>query len=303
MQTQKKALPIISLLAWGIALVGYFGPWIGRPSAALAWNAYDLFDVLRPLPEIETGALTVNLYTLRLPLVGLALGLLLILAEAPRLWRAAGALVGMALALATFPPYPYIVTAWRTPGWNVPFWWGVAALIGAPLLAWLAPALRTVRRWAAPAWFAFTFIPAILTFNRLRPALQTLHAAPVHAGWGLWMCLSGFLLMTVRAWRTKPSERTKPSGQSQEEKVNLELTRIRAIKKKYEHTLLKKANVVSVGIGSDRGDDAVTQEITLVVGVTHNVPLGQLDPKDRIPETLDGVPVQVQVVGEIQTYD
>lgn len=296
MQPKKHTLPIIDLLAWGIALVGYFGPWIGHPSATLAWNAYDLFDVLRPLPEIETGALTVNLYTLRLPLVGLALGLPLILIEARWLWRVAAALVGMALAIATFPPYPYIVTAWRTPGWNVPFWWGVAALIGAPLLAWLAPTLRAVRRWAAPVWFAFTFIPAIVTFNRLRPALQTLHAVPVHAGWGFWMCLSGFLLMAVLTLR-------KRSARREETKVNPELARARAAKKKHEHSLLKKANVVSIGIGNYTRDGEPTQETALIIGVTHKVPLKQLGPKDRIPKTLDGVLVQVREVGEIQRYD
>ncbi len=295
MQAKKFTLPAISLIAWGIALVGYFGPWIAHPSAALAWNAYDLFDVLRPLPEIETGALTVNLYTLRLPLIGLALGLPFILAETRWPWRAAGALMGMALAVATLPPYPYIVTAWHTPGWNIPFWWGIAALIGAPLLAWLAPVLRAARRWIAPAWFAFTLIPGILTFNRLRPALQILHAAPIRAGGGFWMCAGGFLLLALLALR-------RPGIQG-EKKMHPELAKVRAIKKKYEQTLLKKANVVSVGIGEHTQDNDPVQEITVVVGVTHKVPLEQLAARDRIPKTLDGIRVQVQVVGEIHIHD
>ncbi|MBN2007515.1 MAG: hypothetical protein JXA21_29485 [Anaerolineae bacterium] len=296
MKPKERSLPIITLFAWAIALGGYFGPWIGHPSAALAWNAYDLFDMLRPLPEIETGALTVNLFTLRLPLVGLALILPLILAKARWGWRAAGALMGIALAIATFPPYPYIVTAWRTPGWNVPFWWGVATMIGAPVLAFLAPALHKARRWATPAWLAFTLIPGIVTFNRIRPALQTLHAAPIRAGWGVWLCSGGFMLVAILALSKRPAKRG-------EAKMDSELAQARAIKKKYEHTLLKKANVVSIGIGSYTREGESFQEIALIVGVTRKVPPGQLAPKDRIPKTLDGVRVQVQVVGEIQIYD
>ena len=81
------SLALLRGVAWLLALVGYFGPWIGREAAALAWNAYDLFDLLRLLPQIESGALSVNLYTLRLPLVGLAVLLPLLVARAPNVWR------------------------------------------------------------------------------------------------------------------------------------------------------------------------------------------------------------------------
>jgi len=188
------------LVAWGIALVGYFGPWVGRRAAALAWNAYDLFDLLRLLPEIETGALSVNLQALRLPLVGLAVLLPILLVGAPIAWRIGGALAGAGLALATLPPYPEIVSAWHTPGWRIPFWWGVGAMLAAGAAVWFAPRLGRYRPWILLAWLAITGIPAVVTFARLLPALSALHAAPVDPGWGFGVCIGGLSCVALILW-------------------------------------------------------------------------------------------------------
>ncbi len=196
----KRYAQVGLLAAWGIALVGYFGPWVGRRAAALAWNAYDLFDLLRLLPEIETGALSVNLQALRLPLVGLAVLLPVLLADASILWRIGSALVGAGLALATLPPYPEIVSAWHTPGWRVPFWWGVGAMLAAGVAIWIAPRLGRYRAWLLLAWLSITTLPAAATFARLLPALRTLHAAPLVPGWGFWVCMGGLGCVAMLLW-------------------------------------------------------------------------------------------------------
>ncbi len=196
----KRGSQVGLLVTWGIALVGYFGPWVGRRAAALAWNAYDLFDLLRLLPEIETGALSVNLQTLRLPLVGLAVLLPVFLADAPTLWRTGGALVGAGLALATLPPYPEIVSAWHTPGWRIPFWWGIGAMLAAGVAIWAAPRLGRYRPWLLLAWLTVTGLPAAATFARLLPALSTLHATALNPGWGFWVCMSGLGCIALFLW-------------------------------------------------------------------------------------------------------
>lgn len=190
------------LTSWLLALLGYFGPWVGRRAAALAWNAYDLFDLLRLLPEIETGALSVNLQTLRLPLVGLAVLLPMLLAQATLGWRTVGALLGAGMALATLPPYPEIVSAWRTPGWRIPFWWGVGAMLAAGLAVWIAPRLGRYRPWLMLAWVAVTGLPAAATLHRLLPALRALHAAPIQPGWGFWVCMAGLCSLSLLLWVT-----------------------------------------------------------------------------------------------------
>ena len=197
-----NGLQLVLLLSWVAALVSYFSPWVARRpiSAALAWNGYDLFDLLRFLPEIESGALAVNLQALRLPLLGLAVLLPVLLAESGKPVRIAGALFGCLLAILTLPPYPQILDAWRTPGWQVPFWWGVGAMACALFSIRLAPKAGRYRYWWILAVAESTVVPAVVTFTRLLPALRTLHAAPVRPGWGFWGCTMGLIVIGLSSW-------------------------------------------------------------------------------------------------------
>ena len=79
-----------------------------------------------------------------------------------------------------------------------------------------------------------------------------------------------------------------------------ELTRLQVVKAAYEADLMRKANVVGVGIGLRRRKGKPTDEPVIVVSVTHKVPLSQLAPDDVIPQELDGIPVEIQVVGELR---
>ena len=196
------SLQLALLLPWLVALVSYFAPWVARRpmSAALAWNGYDLFDLLRFLPEIESGALAVNLQALRLPLVGLAVLLPILLAESSKPVRIAGALFGCLLVSLTLPPYPQILDAWRTPGWRVPFWWGAGAMACALASIRLAPKAGCYRYWWILAVVELATVPAAVTLTRLLPALRTLHAAPVRPGWGFWGCTVGLVVIGLSTW-------------------------------------------------------------------------------------------------------
>lgn len=55
--------------------------------------------------------------------------------------------------------------------------------------------------------------------------------------------------------------------------------------------LLALPNVVSVGIGERAGQPAI------VVGVTQRVPSEELEPDERIPDTIEGHEVDVQELG------
>jgi hypothetical protein len=78
------------------------------------------------------------------------------------------------------------------------------------------------------------------------------------------------------------------------------LARLYAIKAIYEPDLLRKANVVGVGIGLRQRGGKQTAEPVIVVSVTRKVPLSQLDASDVIPRELEGVPVDVQAVGKLR---
>lgn len=77
--------------------------------------------------------------------------------------------------------------------------------------------------------------------------------------------------------------------------------RIQSVKEAHEPALLAKANVVGVGIGLRQDGKRHTDEVVLVVMVDKKVPRARLAPTDIIPRQLDGVPVDVQAVGNIAT--
>jgi hypothetical protein len=80
----------------------------------------------------------------------------------------------------------------------------------------------------------------------------------------------------------------------------IEVSRIRAVKKKHERRLLRKKNVIGVGIGLRERKGEQIEEMVLTVLVRQKQSSSALLPWDRIPPELDGVPVDVQVVGDVQ---
>ena len=69
--------------------------------------------------------------------------------------------------------------------------------------------------------------------------------------------------------------------------------------RRYESQLMAMANVVGVGIGFRTYQGVRTNEPALVVMVSRKIPPELLSPEERIPAEIDGVPVDVQEVGQI----
>ncbi len=74
------------------------------------------------------------------------------------------------------------------------------------------------------------------------------------------------------------------------------LERARQISRAHSDTLLAKPNVVGVGIGYQKGSQS---ELTLVVMVEQKLPLSALAEDDIVPSEIDGLPVEVRVVGVV----
>ena len=75
--------------------------------------------------------------------------------------------------------------------------------------------------------------------------------------------------------------------------------RILAVKDIHEDDLLSKANVVGVAIGFRQKNGQSTDTLALVVMVSSKVPQSTLSPEDQIPVSIDGIPIDVQEIGEI----
>ena len=76
--------------------------------------------------------------------------------------------------------------------------------------------------------------------------------------------------------------------------------KVAAVKRARQAELLRKANVVGVGVGYRRQRGQPTDTVALVVMVSRKLPREQLAPEDLLPRELDGVPVDVQEVGELR---
>jgi hypothetical protein len=59
---------------------------------------------------------------------------------------------------------------------------------------------------------------------------------------------------------------------------------------------------VGVGVGLRRQGGREIREVAIVVLVERKVPRAQLAPEDLVPSVIDGVPVDIQEVGEIRAY-
>lgn len=75
------------------------------------------------------------------------------------------------------------------------------------------------------------------------------------------------------------------------------LEHARAVSRANADRLLAMANVVGVGVGYRGG---ARQELALVVMVKQKLPRTQLREEDLLPQEIEGIPVEVRVVGELR---
>ncbi|XWX03663.1 hypothetical protein VZO05_14240 [Aggregatilineales bacterium SYSU G02658] len=80
------------------------------------------------------------------------------------------------------------------------------------------------------------------------------------------------------------------------------IDRITRAQDKHTEALLRLPNVIGTALGVKMVNDEPTGDLALVVLVRHKVPLESLKPNERIPATLDGVPVDVQEVGDVLAF-
>lgn len=76
-----------------------------------------------------------------------------------------------------------------------------------------------------------------------------------------------------------------------------QLEHARRVKAAHERDLMKKPNVIGVGVGLRSRNGEFTGEVAIVVSVSHKIPSCALSPEQTIPSELDGVPVDVHTTG------
>ena len=78
--------------------------------------------------------------------------------------------------------------------------------------------------------------------------------------------------------------------------------RAQEVKRAHQKALLSKENVVGVGIGFRNNPDRNVSEVMIVVMVNSKVPKHMLAEADLVPEEIEGIPVDVEAVGEFSPH-
>ena len=80
----------------------------------------------------------------------------------------------------------------------------------------------------------------------------------------------------------------------------LTLEHVQEVKRRHENDLLRKPNVVGVGIGYHQHAGQPTDEICIIVSVKAKVTASPLKREDQIPTSIENVPVDVVATGEFR---
>jgi hypothetical protein len=77
-----------------------------------------------------------------------------------------------------------------------------------------------------------------------------------------------------------------------------EIDNARRVSRVHAEAMLSKANVVGIGVG-----EGSTGGVTLVVMLKQKLPRIELNEEDLVPDEIEGIPVEIRVVGELRAED
>jgi hypothetical protein len=187
-------------IGWVLSGVGFLGPWIADPTAALSLSGVDMAEFVKFLPGVLDGSLTLVRQVFYLPPFAVTVGLALLIhsdrLRYHRLLRALGLLLAIPLSLQLLPP------AWSPASlMTAEFRAQTVALV----ICWLLLAGSWLLR-RLPAWLpssvsaALCLVALLLTIWQLliaKPAIDQVYGRVATGGWGLWLCIAGLAISTV----------------------------------------------------------------------------------------------------------
>lgn len=215
------------LAGLGLALAGYWLPWLSAAPAALRLNGYELSEWVTFLPGVRDGSLPFSRLHFLLPLACLALLLALAasrIAGVPRIYILGGEpdrprpaparprtglgpllpvaglggwallALGLVCALVVLPPYPYILTAYADPEYRVQLFVALFSLIAIFLALYLPDQLKAAAQVVLALAGGLLGLWLLLA---VRPLASDLLGAPWPIGLGWPLMVAGFALL---AW-------------------------------------------------------------------------------------------------------
>lgn len=198
------------LVGW----LGFWGPWLAHPAAALQLNAYELSEWVTFLPAVRSGEVPLNRLAFLIPSACLAVLCALAVRAAgqadghrPRHWLPAllpDTLTGWVLlgaaalsALAVFPYYPYILTAYADPEFQSQLLVALLTVLGLGIALLLPDDANALARIAVAVIGGAYSVWALAV---LWPAAFALLGASWTLGWGWAALLFAFVSALAHGW-------------------------------------------------------------------------------------------------------
>ena len=79
--------------------------------------------------------------------------------------------------------------------------------------------------------------------------------------------------------------------------MSIDIDRAISVKQQNLNHLIKRSNVVGVGVGYKESEGRLTDELAVTINVARKVPVAQLAESDLVPRDLDGVRTDVVETG------
>lgn len=217
---RRRLAPVRLLLplGWLLGAIGYVGPWIAHPTAALTLTGVDMAEFVKFLPggpEATSDGLRVVRQLFYLPPVAVVVTVALLIGSRrlafPWLLRLPTLFVALLMSLQLLPP------AWSPASlMTAEFRLQTIALLACWLLlasfwllgrltSWLAGALTTVLALSAGILASWQFL-------LVKPAIDQVYGAPPAIGWGFFLCLGGVGLIGLASAILLLRAQTRSSG-------------------------------------------------------------------------------------------
>jgi len=187
-------------VGWLLAAVGYYGPWISHPAAALTLSGVDLGEFVKFLPGVLDGSLKVARQSFYLPALAVV-GSIALLIGARRLrypWLLRLLVLGLAVPVSVqllppaWSPTTLMSAEFRVQTIALGICWlllGGFWLLGR-LPPWLSGSVSAVLSVAAMGFSAWQFWA-------VKPEIDAVYGSPPPVGWGFYLCMTGLAVLTA----------------------------------------------------------------------------------------------------------
>lgn len=197
---KTSALCSLHFLGSVLVAVGFFGPWVAHRTAALTMTGYELSEFAKFFPQVQQGTVPVRRALFLTPLLAAVISLALVIHRSNKgsLVRVGATAVTLLLGLAALPP----IQAVLEPQYRVQLVLTVAGL----LLTLTTPLTRQLSEQARGVLLlVLTLIgaaPALWQAVLIRPLVAQLYETTIWPGWGLIVCIIGFLMLLAAGMRS-----------------------------------------------------------------------------------------------------